>query len=195
MPVTIELQNLGDAQSCREMLRVSSTPSATNAESGVCRSPDRAPARIGNCEWKGSTALNGRILRRVLPGSINPRQFANSSSSWHRPVPRDPLFFSCFAAADRTGNEHPSTGSPSSPRTAHVQGSKCEQPSRRTYPPSVEQDQKAGHGSRTHRVAQSQPRPRRSAFSGERSCDLVAQRRGKRALFVLAGKPSYVVSL
>src|ERR1700719_4426339 len=40
-----------------KLLRVSSTRSATNAESGGCRLPDREPARIGNCELKGSTAL------------------------------------------------------------------------------------------------------------------------------------------
>ena len=78
MPVAIELQNLGDAQLCREIAAsIEHALGDKRGESGVCRLPDREPARIGKCELKDSTALNGRILWRVLPGSINLRQFVD----------------------------------------------------------------------------------------------------------------------
>ena len=95
MPVAIELQNLGDAQLCREIAASIEHALGDKRESGVCRSPDREPVRIGSCEWKGSTALNARILWRVPPESINLRQFADLFSSWYRPARLDPLFLFC----------------------------------------------------------------------------------------------------
>ena len=85
-------------------------------------------------------------------------------------------------------NEQLVTGQTSIPRTANASGAKCGPPCRRAYPARVEQDQETEHGWRNHRVAQSRPRPRRSAVSNERNCDLVAERRRQGTEFVLAGE-------
>jgi hypothetical protein len=73
MPVAIELQNLGDAQSCREI--AASIEQALGDKRGESR-VSIAGLRAG-CELKGSTALSGRMLWRVLPGSINLRQLVD----------------------------------------------------------------------------------------------------------------------
>ena len=80
MPVAIELQNLGDAQLCREI--VASIEHALGDKRGESRVSIAGSRASENWEMrveelKGSTALNGRILWRVLPGSINLRQFAD----------------------------------------------------------------------------------------------------------------------
>src|SRR5437016_6521990 len=67
MGVTIELQNLGMLSYAERLLPVSSTQSVTNQENGGWPSPGRAQARTGGCELMDQTALNARILWRVLP--------------------------------------------------------------------------------------------------------------------------------
>ena len=73
MAVTIELQNLGDAQLCRDITATWSTRSVGDKASGACRLPDRARRRTGTCEWKDPMDLNGRILSRLPPVSTSSR--------------------------------------------------------------------------------------------------------------------------
>jgi hypothetical protein len=50
--IKIELQNLGDAQLCREITVNLSTPSGTGKAYGACRSVDSEPPRAGICASK-----------------------------------------------------------------------------------------------------------------------------------------------
>jgi hypothetical protein len=71
MAVTIELQNLGDAQLCRDITEYLEHAFSGRQGEWCVSLPDRVRRKAGTCEWKDLMALNGRILSRLLPVSTS----------------------------------------------------------------------------------------------------------------------------
>src|SRR5258708_4510690 len=77
------------------LLQVSSTHSATNAESGVYRSPDLEPARIGNSELKGSTGFERTYTLAGAAGEHQPEAIRRLILQLVPTRSSSPLFLSC----------------------------------------------------------------------------------------------------
>lgn len=77
MGVTIELQNLGNAQLCREI--IANVEHALSDKRGEWRVSITGSRVSENWDMRveGQAALNGRILWRVLQESMSPRQFVD----------------------------------------------------------------------------------------------------------------------
>jgi hypothetical protein len=79
MPAAIELQNLGDAQLCRDI--------AASIEHAL--SDKRGEWRVSIA---GSLASENWEMRVEGLNGFERRQFADRFSSWYRPAPHDALF-------------------------------------------------------------------------------------------------------